>query len=121
MLDTAGLVDDKYVRCADTNRLYRGHTQCLLREIKCANVYLVSRHVGWLVSIPSKVRILLVQILQGVETVNLEYIWLAVYHFSLEGSQCRLRVEKKRSGRKAEISLTENLLYYLHLAVLLPT
>ena len=82
---------------------------------------MVSRHVCWLVSIPGKVRVVLVQILQGVETIYLEYFWLSVDHFSLEGSQSRLWVEEERPGRKAEISLTENLLYYLHLAVLLPT
>ena len=68
---------------------------------------MVSRHVGRLVSIASKVRIALVQILQGVETFYLEYFWLTVDDFSLEGSQCGLRVEEERPGRKAEISLTE--------------
>ena len=83
MLDTAGLVDDEDMRGAHTHGLYRGHSQCLLSEIKI--VYLVSRHVCWLVSIPSKVRVGLVEILQGVETMNLEYFWLSVYNFSLEG------------------------------------
>ena len=69
---------------------------------------MVSSHVGWLVSIPSKVRVVLVQILQGVETIYLEYFWLSVDHFSLEGSESRLWVEEERPGRKAEISLTEN-------------
>ena len=79
----------------------------LLSEIKIEIVYLVSRHVCWLVSIPSKVRVGLVEILQSVETFYLEYFWSTVDNFSLEGSQCRLRVEQERSGRKPEISLTK--------------
>ena len=69
-------------------------------------VYLVSRHVSRLVSIPSKVRVVLVQVLQGVETIYLEYFGLSVNHFSLEGSQGRLWVEEERPWREAEISLT---------------
>ena len=109
VLDTAGLVDDEDMRGAHTHGLYRGHSQCLLSEIKIEIVYLVSRHVCWLVSIPSKVRVGLVEILQGVEAFYLEYLGLSVNNFSLKGSQGRLRVEQERSGRKAEISLTEKI------------
>lgn len=68
---------------------------------------MVSSHVSRLVSVASKVGVVLVEGLQGVETIYLEYLRLAVYDFSLEGPQCRLWVEEEGPGGEAEISLTE--------------
>ena len=68
---------------------------------------MVSSHVSRLVSIASKEGVVLVESLQSVETFYLEYLGLPVYHFSLEGPQCRLWVEEERPGGEAEISLTE--------------
>ena len=103
MLEAASLVHNEYVRQGNSDSLEIVRQSGLNINI----IYLVGCHVRGLVAIACKERVPVIEILQSVQALDLEYFRLSVDNFSLEGPQGRLWVEKERAGGKSETALTE--------------